>query len=107
MNPVSRLEFLSAVTGWDYLPEEVELQARRIYTAERLFNHREGFKKEDDTLPLRSLTEPMPDGPAKGNVVPLEEMLPEYYSLRGWDNSGKPTAETMKNLELDQFMDLL
>lgn len=107
MNNISRLHFLSAVTGWDYSQEEVEHQMNRIYTVERLFNLREGFRKSDDTLPFRSLAEPMPDGPAKGNIVPLEEMLSEYYSLRGWDDSGKPKVETLKNLELDQFMDLL
>lgn len=107
MNNISRLHFLSAVTGWNYSQEEVEHQMNRIYTVERLFNLREGFRKSDDTLPFRSLAEPMPDGPAKGNIVPLEEMLSEYYSLRGWDDSGKPKVETLKNLELDQFMDLL
>jgi aldehyde:ferredoxin oxidoreductase len=47
----------------------------------------------------------MPDGPSKGNVVPLEEMLPEYYALRGWDGEGKPTVETLENLGLREFID--
>lgn len=107
LNNNSRLQFLSAVTGWEYSPEEVEHQVRRIYTVERLFNLREGFGEKEDRLPWRSLAEPMPDGPSKGNVVPLEEMLPEYYSLRGWDPSGKPEPETMENLGLAEFMNLL
>jgi aldehyde:ferredoxin oxidoreductase len=107
MNNVSRLQFLSAVTGWDYSQKEVECQTQRIYTMERLFNLREGFGKKDDTLPLRSLIEPMPDGLAKGNVVPLEEMLGEYYSLRGWDELGEPKKETMNDLGLSEFMNLL
>jgi aldehyde:ferredoxin oxidoreductase len=107
MNNISRLNFLSAVTGWNYSQEEVDNQMNRIYAVERLFNLREGFKRSDDTLPFRSLAEPMPDGPAKGNIVSLEEMLSEYYSLRGWDDSGTPKMETLKNLGLDQFMDLL
>ncbi len=107
MNNVSRLQLFSAVTGWNYSQDEVEHQAHRIYTAERLFNLREGFGREDDTLPFRSLAEPMPDGPAEGKVVPLEEMLPEYYSLRGWDESGKPTRETLEDLGLTEFMHVL
>lgn len=107
LNNVSRLQFLSAVTGWDYSQEGVEHQTHRIYTVEKLFNLREGIGMEDDVLPWRSLAEPMPDGPAKGNVVPLEEMLPEYYSLRGWDERGKPKKETMDDLGLTEFMNLL
>jgi aldehyde:ferredoxin oxidoreductase len=107
MDNVSRLQMLSAVTGWNYSQDEFEHQARRIYTVERLFNLREGFGRQHDTLPFRSLTEPMPDGPAKGNVVPLDEMLPEYYSLRGWDESGAPKMETMEALGLTEFINLL
>ncbi|TRO54861.1 hypothetical protein E2P64_08240, partial [Candidatus Bathyarchaeota archaeon] len=107
LSPISRLQFLSAVTGWEYSQEEVERQVHRIYTAERLFNLREGFGKKEDGLPWRSLAEPMPDGPSKGNVVPLEAMLPEYYSLRGWDPSGTPKKETMEKLGLTEFMGLL
>jgi aldehyde:ferredoxin oxidoreductase len=107
LNNTARLGFLSAVTGWNYTPEDVEQQMYRIYTIERLFNFREGFEKKDDTLPFRSLSEAMPDGPAKGNVVPLDEMLPEYYSLRGWDESGKPRSETLDALGLSEFVNLL
>ena len=107
MNNVSRLQFLSAATGWDYSLDDAEVQANRIYTVERLFNLREGFEKKDDTLPFRSLSEPMPDGPSKGNVVPLEEMLSEYYELRGWDKLGRPTGKALESLGLSEFMDLI
>jgi aldehyde:ferredoxin oxidoreductase len=107
LNHHSRMRFFSAVTGWSYTPEEVEGQTHRIYTLERLFNLREGLGKKDDTLPFRSLSEPMPDGPSKGNVVPLEEMLSEYYALRKWDESGRPRVETLEDLGLGEFSNLL
>lgn len=28
----------------------------------------------------------------------LDEMLDEYYALRGWDKSGMPTADKIKEL---------
>ena len=40
--------------------------ADRIETLIRMFNNREGFTRKDDTLPYRTLNEPLPDGPAKG-----------------------------------------
>lgn len=107
LNNASRIQFFSTITGWDYTWEEVENQNNRIYTIERLFNLREGFRKKDDTLPFRSLFEPMPNGPAKGNTVPLEEMLSEYYFLRGWNQMGIPKEETMQILKLEEFIDLL
>jgi aldehyde:ferredoxin oxidoreductase len=96
-----RLSFIEAVTGWRYSGDEATRVADRIYTLERLFNLREGFTSEDDALPWRSLNEPMPDGPSKGNTVPLDKMLVDYYQERGWDeNTGIPKEETLKELGL-------
>ena len=46
------------------------------------------------------LKEPMPEGPAKGEVVDLATMLEEYYEHRGWDAAGVPRTETLKRLKL-------
>ena len=70
----------------------------RIFNLERLFNLKAGLTDKDDTLPKRMLEEPMPEGPGKGHVVHLDEMLPEYYKLRGWTVKGTPTAKKMKEL---------
>ena len=72
----------------------------RIFNLERLFNLGAGFTRKDDTLPERFLKEPLPEGPAKGKVAMLDEMLPEYYVLRGWDKSGRPTENKLKELGL-------
>ena len=100
MDNAQRLKFTNAVTGWGYSNEESINIADRIYTLERLFNVREGFSKENDTLPWRCLNEPMPNGPAKGNIVPLERMLTEYYKERGWNKNGIPKKETINKLGL-------
>jgi len=105
MDNAQRLKFTNAVTGWGYSNEESMNMADRIYTLERLFNVREGFSKEDDTLPWRCLNEPMPDGPAKGNTVPLEQMLEEYYKERGWNKNGIPKTETIRRLGLADLVD--
>jgi aldehyde:ferredoxin oxidoreductase len=33
-------------------------------------------------------------------VCKLDEMLPEYYQLNGWDAEGVPTRETLERLKL-------
>ena len=72
----------------------------RIWNLERLFNNKAGLTRKDDSLPPRMLKEPLTEGASKGHVVPLEQMLDEYYELRGWDHEGRPTAKRLKELSL-------
>jgi len=90
---------LSYVTGWDLSAEELMRIGERIYNLERLIINAYGFDAKDDTLPKRLLSEPLPDGVAKGHVVELEKMKEEYYKLRGWVD-GKPTEEKLKELDI-------
>jgi len=94
------LAMLTSATGFDYDMDELLAAGERIWNLERLFNLRAGFTHKDDTLPKRMLREPMPAGPAKGQTVPLEKMLPEYYRLRGWDAQGRPTRKKLAALGL-------
>ena len=92
--------FLKAATGFDYDGAEALKAGERIWNIERLFNLREGMNTAEDTLPARLLNEPIPEGPAKGMVSHLPEMLPEYYKLRGWDSKGIPTTGKLEELGL-------
>ncbi|MBQ7229848.1 MAG: aldehyde ferredoxin oxidoreductase, partial [Oscillospiraceae bacterium] len=87
--------------GTEYTPEQVLEIGERIYNIERMFNKAAGMKPEDDRLPKRLLTEPVPDGPSKGMTSKLEITLPDYYKVRGWENAF-PTDETLKRLGLDE-----
>jgi aldehyde:ferredoxin oxidoreductase len=94
-------DMIAGAAGWDgYGVEEFLKTGERIFSLERLFNKREGFGKKDDTLPERLLKEPMPEGPAKGKVHPLEKMLTVYYEKRGYDENGHPTEDKLKELGL-------
>jgi aldehyde:ferredoxin oxidoreductase len=72
----------------------------RVWNLERLYNLREGFSREHDTLPRRLLEEPVPEGPSKGWVSHLPEMLDEYYRFRGWDENGVPSGRKLEQLGL-------
>jgi aldehyde:ferredoxin oxidoreductase len=92
-------QYLHAASGERVSKEDLLKIAERIETLIRMFNNREGFTRKDDTLPYRTLNEPLPDGPAKGQCIGegnLNKMINEYYALRGWDASGIPTKETLK-----------
>jgi len=93
--------FLKAITGIEFDVIRLTQIGERIYNLERLFNIREGFTKNDDTLPSRFLNEPLKEGASKGHIIPLESMLEQYYFVRGWDKEGVPKKELIKNLEID------
>jgi aldehyde:ferredoxin oxidoreductase len=98
--PTRLTELMNLTTGAGYTPEEIMTAAERVYNLERLFLIAAGSGKEDDTLPYRMLHEPMPEGPAKGLVVKLDEMLPAFYQVRGWDENGIPTEEKLQEMGL-------
>ncbi|MFX0194639.1 MAG: aldehyde ferredoxin oxidoreductase family protein [Candidatus Hodarchaeota archaeon] len=92
------LHELEAITGFRYDLDDWLKVGERIYDSERLLNLGSGFTKRDDSLPKRFLEEPMQEGPSKGHVVKLSEMLPEYYRLRGWDGEGNLTEFKLREL---------
>jgi len=98
--PQTLAAMMNLTTGAGYTPEEVLKAAERVYTLERMFLIKAGSGPEWDTLPPRMLHEPLPDGPAKGKVVELDKMLPEFYQKRGWDEKGYPTKEKLMELGL-------
>ena len=94
---------LTAVTGEHFTADDLMMVGERVWTLERLYNLREGFTKDDDTLPDRLLNEPVAEGPSKGFTVKLAPMLEEYYAFRGWDKEGVPTESKLKELGLDSL----
>ena len=91
---------LQAACEGDWSMEKLNLVGERIWNLEREFNLAAGFTRKDDDLPPRLKNEPCKTGPAKGVVSHVEEMLPEYYKVRGWDSEGVPTAQTRTRLGL-------
>jgi aldehyde:ferredoxin oxidoreductase len=99
-------ELLSAVTGWNIDGQELLKVGERVINLQRLFNMREGFRRDDDLLPER-----MKQKPAFGfyknedrcALKDFEGMLDEYYAARGWDTkTGIPTKEKLLELELEE-----
>lgn len=96
-------KLFNAVTGLSFSQNDLLTIGERIINVEKIFNIRQGASRKDDTLPIRYLKEPMPEGPAKGQVVNLDMMLDEYYEIRGWDRkTGIPTRRKLVNLGLSE-----
>lgn len=95
---------IALCTGLTFTPKDLRTIGERIYTLERMMLIKDGFSRQDDTLPKRYFNEPISEGPAQGNVILRNEfnkMLDEYYRLHGWDKNGVPKRSTLKRLGIE------
>jgi len=100
LNPDLYAQLVGSVTGMEQDGKALMKTGERIYNIERLFNLREGKTRDDDTLPKRLLEEPFKSGLSKGYKIDFENLLDEYYQVRGWDSKGVPTKEKLEELNL-------
>ena len=81
------------VTGWeDFDAAELRRAAAHVADLKKAYNQRWGWHRSDDTLPGRTLTEPLTDGVASGvglTVEELDAMTADYYVARGWGADGR------------------
>jgi aldehyde:ferredoxin oxidoreductase len=97
-------QLLKPAIGKEYSENELQVIGERIWNLSRMFNVREGFKKEHDRLPEKVFVQPLKGGKSNGKVLKRDEFencLKEYYILRGWNpENGIPTNETLQKLGL-------
>ena len=101
------LSLLSAITGREYDKIEFAKTGERVFSLEKMFNYREGFRREDDRLPDRFFEDAFTIGTKKGSVLDrnqFDAMLAQYYKDRGWDpDTTKPGESKLKELDLDSI----
>ena len=71
----------------------------RVFNLERYYNNLAGFREGSDYLPERFLTEPSTSVGSEGQVCELDQMLEEYYAIRGWENGVVPESK-LRELEI-------
>jgi aldehyde:ferredoxin oxidoreductase len=98
MGPDDYRDLFNSIVGENWTTAMLLEAGERIYNLERTFNLAAGIAPDQDTLPRRLLTEPIPEGPSKGHVHRLKELLPQYYQERGWDEKGIPTKSKLTQL---------
>lgn len=98
-------ELLHAVTGTEYSARDVEACGERIVLVKKRFNVREGWRRAEDTLPLRLLSETVLAGDAGQPVgltkAQLDAMIAAYYRGRGWTDEGAIPPELERRLTED------
>ena len=94
-----------AVTGLPKEAGDLLRDGERICLAERLFNCRAGFTRDDDDLPSRFFSEAGTSG--DGIEIPpidraeFEAALSRYYASRGCDGTGTPLPATLAGLGIE------
>ena len=94
---------IDAACEGDFSLDNLVTLGERVWNMEKDFNLRAGLSRKDDTLPPRLFKEGAPSGPAKGMVAGkgrFDEVLDEYYELRGWNKDGVPSNATRARLGL-------
>ena len=81
--------------------------AERGLALQRLVNIRDGITRKDDTLPPKMLQHSVIGGRAGKAPFAFDKMLGDYYRLRGWDENGIPTKESLVALDLEDYVKYL
>jgi aldehyde:ferredoxin oxidoreductase len=91
-------KWLTYITGETFSSGHLQEIGERIFNLERMYNLREGLSGRDDILPPRMLHESIFEHMESGH--PLDQLLPRYYKIRGWDSEGVPTKSTLDRLQV-------
>lgn len=101
------IEITRAITGWNVSLWELMKLGERVTNLARVFNLREGFRKEDDWLPKRFF-EPKTSGVLADTAIDpreLEEARLTYYKMMGWTSEGIPTGTKLAELDISWIKD--
>lgn len=97
------VDMINASTGWDTDMDQLLKAGERTFQLQRALSCKLGISVKDDVLP-ELITRPIPDGGQEGHVPNMVKMLPEYYTLRDWDNtSGKPSKKRLEELGMPEI----
>lgn len=117
-------KLLTAVTGIEFEEKQLDLVGERIFNLQRAIMVREGRTREQDTLHssyFEATKRKREEEKDKTSVAIIsadhsqpiaretfENTKEAYYEIRGWDiESGRPTSETLRDLDLGEVSDQL
>ncbi len=108
--PKDIVELINAAAGWDMTLEELLMVGERRINMMRAFNAREGFTRENDTLPVKFFKPLQGEGPTAGELYTMdqfENVKDSYYRHVGWDvETGNPDAGKLTELGLEWIKEI-
>lgn len=119
IGPEDLAEGLNALMGYKHTEKSMLEAGKRLVNLERMYNVRHGMSRKEDTLPRRSLEEPLYvfENPEEAGFVDIKDakiakvlnlnlpiMLDEYYEAGKWTEDGIPTSERLCELGLEDIV---
>lgn len=98
-------KLLTAATGVEFTGQTVVGALERIYAVERAFLVRQGITRKHDRIVLRPQLKGTKE--AEEEVKNHEQLLSQYYAMRGWNHEGIPTRAALEQLGLNYVADEL
>ncbi len=98
---------INNITGFNKSVESLMFLGEKISNLTRLYNIKNGRKRDDDTLPERFFKEKHLSGIFKDKYLTKEifsKWLEMYYREREWDKQGIPTEDKLRKLGIKNFL---
>lgn len=92
--------WMKDTVGWELSIQDLVEVGERSFNMKRKLSVGWGLSRKNDTLPARVLVHRASDGGAGDHLPAFNIMLADYYKLRGWNEEGIPTEETMRRLKI-------
>lgn len=84
--PGSQLKYITALTGFEFTPEDERKLGLRSFTMRHAFNLREGFRRRDFTISDRAVGKPpLKEGPLADVTIDNEKLADNLYAALGWN----------------------
>lgn len=101
------VRLFNAATGKCFSKGDILLSGERIHNIEKAFNvfHTNWGRTED--IPPDRFFKTALNGQYKLDKSKWSKMLNRYYQMHGWDSDGKPTAQTLDAIGLDEIIEKL
>jgi len=104
MQASTMAELYVKTTGIPCDKAELLRKAERTIALERAINYQRGFRRQDDHLPKRFMTEPAFGGPAKGRTINMDEALDRFYEACHFDKEKAiPSQEHYASLGMEEI----
>lgn len=103
--PTIYSEVLRNITGWNMSYATLMTLGERVFNLQRLFNYRlKGWDHRNDRWSNKKTYETAKRGILRGQKVPYDDLLQDYYALRGWSKEGIPTRAKIDSLGLGEIV---
>lgn len=105
-DPNDQNEYIEAITGISFKPQEADEVGIRILNMRHAFNLREGITPKDMTLSPRTVGKPPQKvGPLADVSIDEDKLRDNFFAVLEWDTeTGIPSLNSLKKLKLDYLI---